>query len=458
MADPNKGGVNNNPGERFVSRPAPPTAPRIAKLEAAEVASDELDDLFALHRTEIVRLKAELAEARAELRIADLAHADVRIELAEARAQIAAYERAAKEGDTDPTTGRYTAEDIAHMKGMQFDALPKWAQNELIGMRAQIEAKDAEIEQIAEYVERAGADERDLRAQIAAKDALLRVVEAERDRAVKATEKISARNAELRAAVGRKHDEANEARAQKDAALDDLRKAYALGFENSAEGWNGEYPGGYETDDRWISGRDEDLLKAFSAKPDAQQAPDELAEARAQIADQNDALVEAANLRTELRAQIAALAARHEKALVEGAARLAELAEARAQIAAKDADRQMLWDLHQEFHTAVHQCEKCGEADPMETFDCTRMLDEYLSDEGPQEDLAAVYFERIKTLEREADEARGFAEFARAQIAAKDAALTRIAEANEGQGHCSTCSQSARFARAALAATARETK
>jgi hypothetical protein len=103
----------------------------------------------------------------------------------------------------------------------------------------------------------------------------------------------------------------------------------------------------------------------------------------------------------------------HEKAKLE-----AELAEARAQIAAKDADRQMLWDLHQEFHTAVHQCEKCGEADPMETFDCTRMLDEYLSDEGPQEDLAAVYFERIKTLEREADEAR-------AQIAAKDAMLER---------------------------------
>jgi chromosome segregation ATPase len=74
---------------------------------------DELDDLFALHRTEIVRLKAELAEAR-----------------------------------------------------------------------AQIAAKDAEIEKIAEYVERAGADEQDLRAQIAAKDAALRAMRVYVQRAV----------------------------------------------------------------------------------------------------------------------------------------------------------------------------------------------------------------------------------------------------------------------------------
>jgi len=32
---------------------------------------DELDDLFALHRTEIVRLKADLAEARAQIAFKD---------------------------------------------------------------------------------------------------------------------------------------------------------------------------------------------------------------------------------------------------------------------------------------------------------------------------------------------------------------------------------------------------
>jgi chromosome segregation ATPase len=49
------------------------------------------------------------------------------------------------------------------------------------------------------------------------------------------------------------------------------------------------------------------------------------------------------NVEEELMAQIAALAARHEKALVEGAARLAERDEARAQIAAIEAtDRRLI--------------------------------------------------------------------------------------------------------------------
>jgi phage I-like protein len=58
----------------------------------------------------------------------------------------------------------------------------------------------------------------------------------------------------------------------------------------------------------------------------------ELAEARAQSAEAERGRLQFRKAYRELRAQIAALAARHESALVEGAARLAERDEARAQI------------------------------------------------------------------------------------------------------------------------------
>jgi hypothetical protein len=70
----------------------------------------------------------------------------------------------------------------------------------------------------------------------------------------------------------------------------------------------------------------------------------ELAEARAEIAEQGFIIQQTQIDRDTWRSnyhgaeeKLTALAARHEKALIEGAARLAELAEARAQIAAKDA-------------------------------------------------------------------------------------------------------------------------
>jgi ribosomal protein L29 len=62
------------------------------------MANDELDELFALHRTEIVKLKAELAEARAQIAAnwdeMGAANRKLQTELFEARAQIAAKDAA----------------------------------------------------------------------------------------------------------------------------------------------------------------------------------------------------------------------------------------------------------------------------------------------------------------------------------------------------------------------------
>lgn len=44
-----------------------------------------------------------------------------------------------------------------------------------------------------------------------------------------------------------------------------LLEAYRIGFNASAEGWNGEYPGNHETDDDWLSDRDKSLAALTAA-------------------------------------------------------------------------------------------------------------------------------------------------------------------------------------------------
>jgi hypothetical protein len=55
-----------------------------------------------------------------------------------------------------------------------------------------------------------------------------------------------------------------------------MRKAYLAGFMATAEGWNGEYPyedspERYQSDERWLKKREEDIAKLISDKPDDRQ-------------------------------------------------------------------------------------------------------------------------------------------------------------------------------------------